>query len=115
MSICQFCGHKIELGFAPPELAMAVERVLKECAESHGVTMADIRGRRRYWNIVSARHCAMKRLRYELAMTLDAVALAVGRRHYSTVIGALDKHPTRPCCSAGYLLGRPRVPFKVGA
>lgn len=113
MPRCNFCGHEIEVAVDTVEVRAAAERILRECADEHGVSVGAIRGRFRYRHVVAARHCAAVRLRYELDLTLKAVGLFLGRRDYSTVIHALNKFPVHPCCSAGYLLGLPRVKATV--
>jgi len=109
MSICQFCGHEIVVQLSSAAVDAAAEQILRECATEHGVSVAAIRGRWRMAHIVAARHCAAVRLRYELDLSLKAVGMVLGRRDHSTVIHALNKFPTHPCCSAGYQLGLPRV------
>ena len=109
MSICQFCGHEIEAHVSSAEVYAAAERILAEVGAEHNVSPWAIRGRSRMKHIVAARHCAAVRLRYELDLSLKAVGLLLGRRDHSTVIHALGKFPTHPCCSAGYQLGLPRV------
>lgn len=109
MSICQFCGHEIEVKVSDAQVAAAAEKIIQECAIEHGVSVSAIRGRWRKGHIVAARHCAAVRLRYELDLTLKAVGLLLGRRDHSTIVSALQKFETHPCCSAGYQLGLPRV------
>ncbi len=67
-----------------------VDEVLSQTAEVFGRTRAELVGRSRQRSIVEARQAAMwaMRRRYP-SLSLETIGIALGGRHYSTVMHAL--------------------------
>jgi chromosomal replication initiator protein len=67
-----------------------VDEVLSQTAEVFGHTRAELVGRSRQRSIVEARQAAMwaMRRRYP-SLSLETIGMALGGRHYSTVMHAL--------------------------
>lgn len=63
-----------------------IDRVVAKCAKFFGVTESDIYGRRRWSEVVEARHAAWAILRYR-GMTYAALARKFGRDHTTVLYG----------------------------
>lgn len=74
----------------------ATMSLIREVADKHGVTVADIKGgRRRMRKYVAARHEAMARLRIERGMSMPAIGQLLGGYDHSTVHHGLQRHAAR--------------------
>ena len=67
------------------------ELLIDEVCKKHGVTLADIHGRRRFRKVVAARNEVMYRLCVELRWSMPAVAKKLKRDH-STVHYGRNRH-----------------------
>jgi hypothetical protein len=66
--------------------------IMRDVADLHNVTVADIRGRKRHKHIAAARHAAIWVLRQVCTtMTEQKIAEAVGLTDHTTVVYALKK------------------------
>ncbi len=69
-----------------------IGNILRDVADLHKVTVAEIRGGRRFKHIVVARHAAIWVIRQiNEQMSEQAIAEAVGLTDHSTVVYALQK------------------------
>ena len=69
-----------------------IGNILRDVADLHQVTVADIRGGRRFRDIVAARHAAIWVLRQiQPGLSEQRIAEAVGLSDHSTVVYALQK------------------------
>jgi len=70
-----------------------VGRTLRAVARNTGVSVTSMRGHGRSPKVVRARHEAMRRLRYDVGMSLPEIGRAMCRDH-TTVLAALRKLET---------------------
>lgn len=80
-----------------------VDEVLSQTAEVFGRTPAELVGRSRQRPIVEARQAAMWTLRQRYpSLSLETIGMALGGRHYTTVMHALAAVEERAQHSATY-------------
>lgn len=71
------------------------KQIIREVADKHGVTVAQIRGKSRKRNIVPARHEACYRMHMETTFSLVQIALKIGYVEHTVVIHAIQRHKER--------------------
>lgn len=87
--------QKIGKASVPPTLLMKVkaDKILREVALKHAVTIADIRGPRRFIPLMRARREAMYRLHHEMSWSQIRVANYLNKDHSSVhhALGAYER------------------------
>lgn len=66
--------------------------IVREVAEKHKVTLADIIGPFRGRQFVAARHEAMYRLRHEALLSCPVIGRLIGKRDHTTVLNGIRRH-----------------------
>lgn len=79
---CRWCGQVIDPN-------MQAHAIVQEVADEHRVPIDDIYGRSQIAHIVSARHCAIRRVRDETGLSTTRIGELFGRDH-STIIHHLN-------------------------
>ena len=73
----------------------SADRILKEVAGRHGLSIETLVSSLRTRPVVAARHEAMFRMRLEAGLTLKRIAERVGVRDHKTVHYGLERHRSR--------------------
>ena len=68
--------------------AAAAEAIIAMVAKDHGITVRELRNRRRYSHLCAARYEAYHRLR-QMDMTLKRIGLVMGGRDHATILYGL--------------------------
>lgn len=71
------------------------QRILQEVSIKHGVSVIDIKSKRRSQDVVPARFEACYRLKNETTMSLPAIGRYLGGRDHTTILHAIRKHAAR--------------------
>lgn len=66
--------------------------IIKECADKHGVTVAQITGETRIILVARARHEAAFRMATELDMSLPQIGRRLGNRDHTTALHSIRKY-----------------------
>jgi len=69
--------------------------IIREVAEAHGVTVADILGPSQKHRPAHARQEAMWRMRTELKLSFPRIAKRLNRRNHTTAIFGVSQHERR--------------------
>lgn len=75
---------------AIPELP--AHRILREVAEKHGLTIADIKSHMRVKRYVEARQEASYRMNTELQFSLKQIGRVIGKRDHTTILHAINRY-----------------------
>lgn len=76
--------------------------IIRKVCQEFGVSVRDVRGKRRTANIVRPRQVCMYLMRKELEMTLDQIAKELNRRDHTTVLHAIDRVEEKMEVDAGF-------------
>lgn len=79
----------------PEDHRISVREIIEETAAKHGVSIVDIKSRRRARHLVLARHEAMWRARHETPHSYPLIGRWMGGRDHTTVIHGVNKHQSR--------------------
>lgn len=84
----------------PPEAVVVIpalrwRQIVLEVAAQHGVSLPEITGHQRAYNIVRARHEAFYRLKTETQLSLPQIGRKMGGRDHTTVLHGVRKHKER--------------------
>jgi chromosomal replication initiator protein len=91
-----------------------VEEIVEQTATVFGRTPAELIGRSRQQPIVEARQAAMWALRWRYpSLSLETIGAAIGGRHYTTVMHAIEAVEARAERSARYQQQLQRVIQRV--
>lgn len=85
----KLCPRCHGAGIVEVPTAQTIDAVIQQETELAGITRFDIEGANRTRAITKARHRVMARLRDDLGCSLKEIGLALGGRHYSTVIDGI--------------------------
>lgn len=70
-------------------------QIVREVCEKHGLTIAEVRARRKKRELVRARHEIMWRCRKETTFSLPAIAKFLGNFDHTSVMHGISKHERR--------------------
>lgn len=79
----------------PPTTQQRAREILRETAEKHGLTTAEIVGESRSARLVLARHEVCYRMRKETTWSLPRIGRFLGDRDHTTVMNGIRKHAVR--------------------
>ena len=73
----------------------STHRILRECCAKHRVTMQELRGPKRFVNIVWARQEAAYRMSRETRLSLSQIGKRLGDRDHTTILHAIRCYEAR--------------------
>lgn len=79
----------VDPGNIPPDVM--VERILSIVSKHYGVSVEDIKSKKKTGSITNARHVAAHILKSITTLTLEEIGEALGGRNHSTIIHSLEK------------------------
>jgi len=81
----------LEIDPASKRKRCSPREIIRKVCQEFGVSVRDVRGKRRTADIVQPRQVCMYLMRKELEMTLDQIAKELNRRDHTTVLHAIDR------------------------
>lgn len=92
------CGLPHTAAWFTPQRATASwgrDLILRKVERETGITIAEMKGKRRTRGIAYARHEAMYLLRTNTTMSLPAIGRIFGNRHHASVLHGVREHAKR--------------------
>lgn len=81
----------LEIDTASKRKRCSPREIIRKVCQEFGISVRDVRGKRRTSDIVIPRQVCMYLMRKELGMTLEQVAKELNRRDHTTVLHAIDR------------------------
>lgn len=88
-------GMGMMFGKPKPRLTAASRRILAETAALYGVSVLDLRSKRRDYRTCRARDCCGWRMKHETTLSLTSIGRLLGARDHSTTLKSVRRHQAR--------------------
>jgi hypothetical protein len=88
-------GPGMGMVFSKPKLTAVSRRILAETAALYGVSVLDLRSKRRDYRTCRARDCCGWRMKHETTLSLTSIGRLLGARDHSTTLKSVRRHQAR--------------------
>ena len=75
-----------------PRLLSPTQKIIEEVSILTGISVKEIKGEKRSWKYIRARHRAAYELKRQLGLSLPMIGRVLGKRDHTTILSAIKRH-----------------------